>query len=106
MKQLALLLTQKLRQSVQHASDEVPRNEKVNRKVTMLHHGLVISNWVQSFDPENINDVFDNSQLPLSDKVKLAQSQSIDDLRKIGKMALSPSKAHLNQVVRGGSKAI
>lgn len=32
----------------------------------------------------------------------MAQSQSIDDIKKIKKMVLSPSKAHLNEIVRGG----
>ena len=101
------MLTQKLRQSVQHSNDEkLPRNEKINRKVGLLHHCVVISNWIQQFNPDTINDVFDNIMMPLSDKVRMVQNHSINDIKKIDKMSLSPSRAHLNTILRGNSRVM
>ena len=58
----------------------------MNKKVNLLHQCLLITNWVSGFNPENINDCFDDYQLMLPDELKKVESQTIDELKKIEKM--------------------
>ena len=42
-----MLLTEKLRNSIENQGDIESKNKKMNRKVNMLHQALVIFKWVQ-----------------------------------------------------------
>lgn len=51
-------MTQKFRNSIEKQQTGLPVHEKVNLKVNMLHNALLVSNWINSFDPDNVNDCF------------------------------------------------
>ena len=33
-------------------------NQRMNKKVDMLHQTLILAKWIAEFDPDSINDVF------------------------------------------------
>lgn len=102
LKQLALLFIQKLRSSVENEHEEA-RNVKMNKKVNLLHHGLLIGNWVSNFDVQKVNDCFDDSRLDLPEELREAENNMLDDIKKIEKMQLSRNNVKLNEMVRGNS---
>ena len=102
LKQLALLFIQKLRSSVENEHEEA-RNVKMNKKVNLLHHGLLIGNWVSNFDVQKVNDCFDDSQLDLPEELREAENNMLEDIKKIEKMQLSRNNVKLNETVRGNS---
>ena len=51
-------MTQKFRNSIEKQQAGMPNHEKVNLKVNLLHNALLVSNWINGFDPDNVNDCF------------------------------------------------
>jgi len=54
-------MAQKFRTTLEKQKCE-SEHAKINKKVSFLHHILLIANWVNNFDINSVNDCFDNSQ--------------------------------------------
>ena len=54
---MMILITCKLRSDIELAGGE-SKNTRQNRKVQLLNQSLIISKWVESFDSQNINDFY------------------------------------------------
>ena len=54
---MMILITCKLRSDIDLAGGE-SKNARQNRKVQLLNQSLIISKWVESFDSQNINDFY------------------------------------------------
>ncbi len=100
-KQLALLLTQKLRFSLEKAGES--NNNKRNKKVNLLHQALLISNWSNNFSTHGINDCFDNSQNRVPSDLGSFEKQLHSDLKNFNKVQLSPNNEALNDFVKNQS---
>ena len=55
--QVMLLVTLKCKSDLDPVGGE-SNNVKQNRKVQLLHQSLLISKWIESFDSQNINDFY------------------------------------------------
>lgn len=98
-----MLIAHKFRSSVEQENEEPTKNLMMNKKVNLLHQALIIANWISSFNPENIHDCFDDSQIMLPDELKKTESNILEDIKKIKRMQLSPNNVKLNDMVRGHS---
>ena len=63
----------------------------MNKKVNLLHSALIISNWIQNFNANSINDGFDNSRTTIPISLIQFEKDVEDDLRQIDQIALSPN---------------
>ena len=53
---VVLLLTTKLKVDIDLGKDTA--NNQQNKKVQLLQQGLIVSKWIESFDSQNINDFY------------------------------------------------
>lgn len=57
LKQVMVLLTQKLKMSVDVQGSET-RHSKQKKKVSIYHNAILVEQWITNFDTKNINDCF------------------------------------------------
>ena len=94
--QVMLLMTLKCKSDLEQIGGE-SNNVKQNRKVQLLHQSLLISKWIESFDSQNINDFYfqtDKEHNP--EMIQAVQFQFKNALNEIEGTQLSPNLKAIN----------
>ena len=94
--QVMLLLTLKCKSDLEPVGGE-SANVKQNRKVQLLHQSLLISKWIESFDSQNINDFyFQTNTEKTPQMIHHMQLQFKNSLNEIELTQLSPNLSAIN----------
>ncbi len=100
LRQVVLLITSKLQMSLNQDGGQT-KNSKLNGKVDLLNFSLLIANWVNSFNPKNINDCFDESQNRVPDDFQAFEDKMKQELVSLKREHLSPNRKSLNDFIQG-----
>ena len=98
--QVMLLMTLKCKSDLEPIGGE-SNNVKQNRKVQLLHQSLLISKWIESFDSQNINDFyFQTNKEKSPEMVRAVQFQFKNALQEIESTKLSPNLKEINAALQ------
>ena len=93
---IVLLLTTKLKTDLDTGNEGT--NQRQNKKVQLLQQGLIISKWIESFDSQNINDFyFQTEKEKQPQKIKEVQLQFKRAIAEIEDQQLSPNLLEINK---------
>ena len=87
---VVLLLTTKLKVDIDLVKETA--NSQQNTKVQLLQQGLIISKWIESFDSQNVNDFyFQTEKEKQPQKIQEVQLQFKRAIDEIERTELSPN---------------
>eukprot|EP00347_Sterkiella_histriomuscorum_P005859 403355004 len=105
LKQLAILVTEFLKLDVDVKSTQGNQeHQKQNTKAFLFQQALLISQWMNKFDAENINDYYENQQP--SQELEAFQQYVAQSLQQVDELKLSPNNPYLNQSIKLKSKSV
>lgn len=105
LKQIIVLITEKLRTSLENQGGE-SRNNKTNRKVKLLHQALLIFKWIQDFEasPPQISGMFDFDgdikMATVPPQLRHWEHQISADVSKLDMMKFSPNNNDINEKIK------
>lgn len=106
LKQLIVLITEKLRSSLENNGAGESRNMKTNRKVKLLHQALLIFKWITDFEmsPPQITGIFDFDgdirMTTVPPQLHQWESQISAEISKNEMMKLSPNNREINDKIK------
>ena len=104
---IALLFVQYIKEQLGASDSTESVNQRKNRLVNILNKALIVSNWLQRGDTDQLNSVFDNSAVVQQNNMfQDLQSNTTQNLLQLTASSLSPNKNLNAQVKRSVEKLL